>query len=626
MQKGLIEEIIENYDLIDKEMGKVIKPNTSSADMTRGFEVSKLACRQQEDVEMSPIMKNMLERFGDLKHGERLKVNAPITKAEKWLNETCQKLLNKYNGQGKSKKYNFSLPIDSKQFYDVDCWDNLKENMRDIQPGQEKERLAVSRLYSEPTKEFNLRRKLKTDLVLQKAVELVCQTLPSVRATHEFKEINLPFMNKHTNVSYPYWKNDRTQVSKDIRRIFRLEENTTYAQLTLKQAEQLPLDDIYKYNISTAYGRNQRGKGRFLVAISRIPNLILNQLESVEISTYKTKCSLFAGYNDAPYLKKVLTYFVEECNRRGYKCANWDQKRYDQHVNIEWIKLLGAISMLKANGDRSKQLALKRACLMTKTWLVNGMTGKLEEIHGRIFSGFIDTNRGGGIINSIITLYCLMKQDPEYADIAYSSQWFMLVMGDDNLFMYNPDHFDYDKYVKDMSLLGFEVHPDKQQFGAFFLQNRVYKDENNQLVMVYPWTRVLRSALFKETGKGLGPYGWVRAEAQQLYKLIESPIFFKIVLNILCEFDDYKLGYGKSVQYINDQIKKEDALALSENKRAKSTAEMLYDGDPTKENQFTDNGRKQASEYLSQIQHAIDSYYDPNFLTANGIKVPHKRK
>lgn len=622
MQNGLIDEILHNYDLIEKEMKKVAKPNTSSANMTRGFEISNLACKQQEEVAMSPIMKNMLERFGDLKPGQRLSVNAPITKAEKWLYNTCTTLLDKYNHDGKDKKYNFELPIDSKQFYDVDCWDNLKDNMRDIQPGQEKERLSVSKEYGKPTRAINLRRMLKHDIIFQKAVELICSELPFVRATREFKQVNLPFMTKHTNVSYPYWMNDKTQVSNDLRRKFNVQ---TYAQLTLKQAESLPLDDIYKYNISTAYGRNQRGKGRFLVAISRIPNLILNQLESVEINTYKSKCSLFAGYNDAPYLKQVLTYIVEQCKEKGWRCANWDQKKYDLHVNIEWIKLLGAISMLKANGQRSKDIALKRACLMTRTWLVNGMTGKLEEIYGRIFSGFIDTNRGGGIINAIITLYCLMKQNPEYADIAYSSRWFMLVMGDDNLFMYDPDQFDHDRYVKDMSLLGFEVHPDKQQYGAFFLQNRVYKDENGKLIMIYPWTRVLRSALMKETGKGLGPYGWVRAEAQQLYKLIESPLFFKIVLNILAEFDDLKLGYGKSIEYINAQIKKEDAEALATNKRSKSTAETLYDGDPTKENQFV-NGDAFSSEYLGQIQRAIDSNYDPTFLSANGIKVPGKRK
>lgn len=619
MQKGLIQEILNNMDLIDQEMVKVIRPDTSSVNLTRGFEVSKLACRQQEEVAMSPIFKRMLLRFGDLKEGQRLSVNAPLTKAEKWLYQTCITLLEKYNPEGKELRYNFQNPIDSKQFYDVDCWDNLKENIRDIQPGQGKERLEISQKYGVPTKSINLKHMLKHDIILQKAVEIVCSELPCVRASHEFKVVNAPFLTKHTNVSYPYWMNDKTQVAPELKRKFQV---STYGQLTTKIAEHLPLEAIYQYNISTAYGRNQRGKGRFLVAVSRIVNEILNQLESVEIESYKSKSSLFAGYNDAPYLKQVLTYIVETCLQKGWKCANWDQKKYDLHVNIDWIKLLGAISIAKANGDRSKKIALKRACLMTRTWLVNGMTGKLEEIYGRIFSGFIDTNRGGGIINAIITLYCLMKQNPEYSNIAYSSRWFMLVMGDDNLFMYDPEHFDHDRYVKDMAALGFEVHPDKQQYGAFFLQNRVYKDDDGKLIMLYPWTRVVRSMLSKETSKGLGPYGWVRAEQQQLYKLIESPIFFKIALNLVAEFDDYKLGYGKSVEYINAQIRKEDAEALAENKRAVTTAESLYDADPTKANQFNSDGTQLSSAYLSQIQAAVDKYYDPNFLKANGIKIP----
>lgn len=617
MRTHIINAILENIELINKEMKKCTKPNTSSANMARGFEISELACKQQEDVAMTPFMKNALLRFGDLKEGERLKVNSPLTKAEKWFYESCQKLLEKYNPQGKDLKYDFSLPVDSSQFYDVDCWDNLKENMRDIQPGQFNERRKVSIEYGTPTKNFDIVKMLKTDIVLQKAVEIIVNELPYVKASKEFKQVNLPFLTKHTNVSFPYWMNDKAKLPKELRK----EGLDTYAQLTLQIAEQTPLEDIYKYNISTAYGRNQRGKGRFLVAISRIPNLMLNRLESVEIETYKSKCSLFAGYNDAPYLKQVLTYFVDTCKKQGWRCANWDQRRYDLHVNIEWIKLLGAISMLKANGKDSKDIALKRAVLMTKTWLVNGMTGKLEEIYGRIFSGFIDTNRGGGIINAIITLYNLMKQDPKYANVAYSNRWFMLVMGDDILFMYDPSHFDHDRYVKDMSLIGFEVHPDKQQYGAFFLQNRVF-DQGNKLVMAYPWTRVLRSMLFKEQSKGLGPYGWVRAAEQQLYKLLETPIFFKIVLNLIAEFDNTHLGYGKDVQYINEQIKKEDAEALAVNKRSISTAESLYDGDPTKSSQYDQSQNSFSSEFLKAIRQAINENYDPTFLKANGIKVP----
>lgn len=147
--------------------------------------------------------------------------------------------------------------------------------------------------------------------------------------------------------------------------------------------------------------------------------------------------------------------------------------------------LLGAISIYLANGQRSKEIALVRACLAMKTWLVNGLSGKFEEVYGRIFSGFIDTNRGGGIINAIITLYCCMQQDPDYSSLWYRLQYYMLVMGDDNLFIYS--ELDEEKYVQAMKNLGFEVNPDKQQYGLFFLQNRLFKPkDSSDLVMAYP--------------------------------------------------------------------------------------------------------------------------------------------
>jgi hypothetical protein len=612
-----INEIIKNIYLIRDEERKVNKPNTHAADMRKGFQNSHTACQQQQEVAMSPLMKNALHAFHDLKDDERLKTGSPQTKAEKWFHDSCETLLNKFNPSKTGKIYDTKTPIGSDLLYNTDCWDNLKDDMRDIQPGQAEERLKMTQTYGKPTKEVDIVRLLKHDTAFQKAVDVVCELLPSVKASEEFHEVNLPFMNKHTSVSYPWFQQDRNQVTPEIKAKYHVD---TYAQLAMKVAKDTPLNDIYKWNVATAYGRNQRGKGRLIIAASRIPNLICNCLESVEIDAYKTKCSLFAGYNDAAYLKNVLTKMTEFCLKNNYVLANWDQHRYDVHVSKSWLELLGAVSMLKANGSRSKEIALKRAVLMTKTWLVNGMTGNLEEIYGRIFSGIIDTNRGGGIINAIITTYCLMKQDPQYTDIIYRAPWYMLVMGDDNLFIYNPAKFDKDRYVKDMSLLGFEVNPEKQQYGTFFLQNRVWRS-GNEWIMAYPWTRVLRSMLFKETSKGLGPYGWVLAEAQQLYKLVEAPIFLKCVVNLLAPFDELRLGIGLPVEYILDQVKKEDAKAMAENKRKVSTAESLYDGDPTKASQFNEDGSFNAS-YLQQVFKVINDAYDPDFLKANGVQVP----
>lgn len=587
------------------------EPNITSQVLKNGFQVSKMACSQPDEVAMSPLMKNMLERAGDLKHGERLRYDSPETKAEKWLHKVEEAALLRYNADGKNG-YNMSLPLDSKQFYDVDCYDNLKDNQRMIVPGLEEQRKENAIKFSEIPEEIGVRSLLLNDVVFRKAVEIVMDLLPKVAASKEFREVNLPFMTKHSNVGYPYFRNDRRIVPKT---------NETYAELTMKQSMQTPLSKLHDYNVAALYGRNQ-GKGRLIIGTSRIINLSLNRLESREIEAYKRKCSLFAGYNDDVYLKRVLTQILEDCKAKGLKCANWDQKGYDLHVAPDLIQLLGAISVLKCNGKLGRDIALERAILMQKTYAVNGMTNQLDEIYGRIFSGFIDTNRGGGIINAIVTLYNVMKQDPSYSEVAYDLAWFMLVMGDDNLFVYSI--LNHDQYVADMAKLKFEVHPDKQQYGVFFLQYRLFTDpETNQLIMSYPWTRVLRSMVFKETSKGLGPYGWTAAFLQQLSKLAENPTAFKIVLNILMPYDDFKFGYNMSVDQLVAGIAKEDKLAKEKDPSATSTAEKLYDGDPSKARQFRRSPTGEIEldgNFYAEVLAKVKMYYDPRFLFDLGYK------
>jgi len=598
--KTIIKDVIEAYELIEKNLSKVRKPKMVEDNLDRGFQVSKAACKQQELVAMSPIMKNMLVRFDGYANEKKLMVNDPPTKAEKWVNTQAKARLQDVNGEP-IHEYDRTLPLRSKRHYDCDCYQNLKENMRDIQPGQEDERKKNLSIFARPTKSvFNVKAALQKDVVFQKTIELVMDVLPSVRASDEFHEINLPFMSKHTNVSYPYWYNDRTKVGKT---------DETYAALTMREAKALPLPRVLDYNISTSYGRNQRGKGRLLIAISRIVNLILNQLEGEEIKAYKQKSPLFAGYNDDTYLKNVLVTMLRDCEKYDLKAANWDQRLYDLHVSLDWIILLGAISIVKTNGSRGKQIALYRALLATRTWIVDGMSGKIIEIYGRIFSGFIDTNRGGGIINAIITLYCCMKQDKNYSKWVYVLLWFMLVMGDDNLFVYKV--LDEEQFVRDMKGLGFEVHPDKKEFGIFFLQNRIFEDPaSNELVMTYPWTRVLRSILFKEVSKGLGPYGWVLAIWQQLYKLIEYEPALDAVVSIIYPFDEKHLGLDITLRQLKAAVKEEDEKAIADNPNNETTATKLFDGDPTKAKQFLvgDNGTVEFSgEYLRKVRRAIVS-------------------
>lgn len=97
-----------------------------------------------------------------------------------------------------------------------------------------------------------------------------------------------------------------------------------YSQITLNDAKRIGdnLDKLDQYNVTTIYGRNQRGKGRHIMAVSRIVNLVLNRLESQEIEAYKNKSVLFTGYSRPEVLKVKLIEQQKYAESHGLAMAN----------------------------------------------------------------------------------------------------------------------------------------------------------------------------------------------------------------------------------------------------------------------------------------------------------------
>lgn len=594
-------------------------------EIKRGLEVSKLATAHPTEVPMTPIMKNMLQAFGDISEGERLKTGSDVTKAEKWLDETVKSLLLQQSMK-KTDTYDESLPICDIRHYWTQCWINWDLNkFRDIGEGQVEEINETIAIYAKPTEAIDIRSKLSKDLVFAKAVEVVADSIPTVSATRNIVEIDLPFQTKHTNVGfvpgYEGFGNDRSTVKGT---------DLTYAQLTMKIAETIKdhPELLNKYNVTTEFSRYQRQKGRLINATARIVNLVLNQLEAIEIEAYKTKSPLFAGYNDAAKLKSILEEIADFCEHTGYVPRNLDYHRFDWHITKQLIELVGAVSMLKCADKRSRDLAMYRAILMTKTWLVAGTLNKVIEEFGRIFSGFIDTNRGGGLVNAFSMTYLLMKQDDHYVrDIVSKILHWLLVMGDDVLAIMKKST-NLKRLQDDAKELGHEIDdPTKIAFGPMFLQYRLF-DYNGKRIMIYAWPRVLRSMLMKERSSGLGPCGWTLAWYQQLAKLIdfdhpEVTEFVAPVLNIIAYFDEKHLMLDVSLKDIFDGVRAEDDEALAKSKRAVTTAEVLYDGDPSKAAQFDKGGKVTLSEnYFDKVRQVLVRAYDPNYLRNHSISVP----
>lgn len=599
---NIIKEIIDAMSLIEKREREYKIPNTiTKAESDEGLRVSKQGSDVPREVPMTPLMKELLLRTKEKVDDDwRLLTTDKLTKAEEYVNQLERSYLITLTGK-EMKEYDEQLPLLSEQHYWVQCWLNVKENKRDVGPDQYKQRLEGVSTFLEPTKHLGIKDLLAKDVAFQKAVEVVMDNIPKVKCNDKYELVDQPFMNKDSNVGYPFFRNDRAIDPKT---------GKTYGLLAVELARATKLEDLWKYNYTTLFGRNQKLKGRWIFATSRVVNVVLNRLEAEEINMYKERSPLFKGYRDDKELKSALQQMVKYCETHGLKCRNMDQSKFDQHVNSEFIKLIGAMSMVKAIGNESKLIALHRTLIALKTVLVNGPQNCLSTIYGRIFSGYIDTNRGGGLVNAVAVLYALMKQDLKYSTYTYNNQDFMYVMGDDNLYIYKT--LDYDKLKKDLFSVGFEVNKEKDEFGPFFLQYRLF-EYGGQQVMAYAWTRILRGMLFKERPAGLGPYGWIMSWWSQIAKAREYKPGFAFLVNFAAEYDQFKIGLTQSVSYVLQQIQKEDEEARSKLKttnqrnRFVGTFDKLHKGDPQEVN-MSEGG------YLEELFKEMKEVYDPNFF------------
>lgn len=208
-------------------------------------------------------------------------------------------------------------------------------------------------------------------------------------------------MKKHTNVGYPYFKNDKSVVKPGL----------TYGQLVDKEARNLSPEQVVSYPF-IAFGRNQRQKARPILGGSRLQALVYNQLEAEEIRAYKHNSPMFVGYNDRTVLRQMLAKMAAFLEKRpDLTAVNRDYSQYDTTVSPALKILNGALTSLKTLDSKGKQIAFFRTISTLDNYLINGLSMKLDRIYGRIFSGEIDTNAGGGKINALVTMSALFNCD-----------------------------------------------------------------------------------------------------------------------------------------------------------------------------------------------------------------------
>lgn len=611
LSKAITQELIANMREIESFSRTLPKASLNGQQVARGLEVSARACAQPGEVAMSPYCKDLLTRFGDIKDDERLLVGAKATKAEEWLTRAVTQYLLTKTGH-KLDKYDTSKSLVDVEHYWRDCWDNVKQgtDWRQIQPGMEKQRQEMLLRFTRPTRSTQLVRNLY-DPEFSTAVELVLNELPNVVATNDWVEPSMPFQRKLTNVGAP-WFNRAPNIDRMT--------GKSYGQLAMELSKKIGNNwgTLAKYYMICAFGRNVRGKGRLIQGVPRVVNISFNRLEMNEIEAYKYKSPLFAGYSSRSDLKDILIKMFEDADKVPLAMANYDFSWYDETVSRDDLLLLGAMSMHKAKNSLGKEIAKVRAAFMLQSQILDGMSQQIRPVFGRIFSGELDTNRGGGIINAYNNTASCIHQDRNYVAHVSRLRYRMLVMGDDNL-MVIPRDWDEQAHVKFMASRGYEVNPDKKAWGVFFLQNRLFKIDQTYH-MAYPFPRVVRQTLFREDSAGLGPYGWLITAYQQLEPLVDYADALRFPANLLWQLDRQHLALDQSVSQIVEGIKSEDQKAYSElrteaqRRQFRSTFTKKDDGDPQKSEFMADLESGGSKGYIANIQSKLRQVIDPNFF------------
>lgn len=648
-----IEEMIKTMKKLQDVAKRQKLPKLKPKAQADGLRVSSNTCRQQEYVFPTPLAKNILVAFGDLTQSqdadgkwvtEKLKCGTE-TKAVQWLNEVVKKCLSTYNGE-ESHDYPSELPIDNRRYYDIDCWNGWKEKVWDIQPGQAEERKKRFREYTNPHTNISVDgvvKLLQKDPVLRKAVLVEFEMWPRTTADRDIKNISDPFMSKGTGVSYPFYRNDRTVVDPADAKEYGIpwSKDLTYGKLCIeiltRVYKQGGLDALLRFAVMflvcTGYPRNQRGKGRALIAMARLVNLVVNMVNSPEMEQWKNDKFNGVAFQDEDTIREILGELLQWAIDNGVEAYNIDYSSWDYNLGEGWLCLQDAMRYMKASDQFTRQLIEFRYVCNRSAWFVDGPNKSVRPIFGRMMSGYDDTTLGNTCAQRVISRYCaMMAQKDRYDSITKPRKGKDLIaVGDDLCLLI--DSRCIPEFVRTSNkVCKTVVHEDeKHAKGVMFIQWRCFKLDG-KVVIAYNWPRVLRSMMSKEDAKHLGRGGWTISFYQQLGKLLQVPDFgLNIVVNIAAACDQYHLSLDTPVSEILRWVEEEDKLRVAEGsanrqakmKRKNTTAERLYNGNPNLPGVVERDGRVVLDHnYFEDVQKQLKAVYDPQFLRKLGLQEP----
>lgn len=579
----------------------------------KGKQLSRLVLTAPDTLYPTPWFKRMMD---EIDGKSKTSPEDDTTKAELYVDKLVERIMISVLGATQAQinereiTYDYSLRVDDYSHYIIDCLRNWKkgDQSRHLYKGINDHKIGK---VFDPFQQFPSSLNLEEISYLPEAVEIVSQSLPHTKISNEIKTVSAPFSNKDANVGYPYFVNDR-----------RIEPKTglTYGQYILNKAikgDYNPLDASYYPYV--AFARYMRGKIRPIIGSSRIFNILSNRVTAPMIEAYKNT-SFFTGYNPPDMLKAKMIQLkdiVDKLNERDIKLnrtwfvENRDYSNYDTTISRDLRLLALAMNeyLLDYDDNALAQLKLTTFSALHAKLII---TDKVKDIYGRILSGELLTNLDGSKINAIITISVLLNLNPELKIeipnilAKYNNGWYF--MGDDNLtldYVQGNDTIpERNKRFSEVAsrLFKVKVHPDKGEFGLFFLQRRLI-NKRGKLVLIAPFTRIIRSLMWREKAVGLGPAGWILMAWSLLYQLIEWPDLMLEVARIFIGYDKYRLGADLSLSQLFAMLKEEDSKATA--RGAQTSKHKLNDGDPLKAQFMDEVDREDKDGYLSKIHRLI---------------------
>lgn len=589
-------------------------------------------------VSLTPLGKNLME----LNHSSKeIPISSGITMPESKILAELIEFGTKYYGEPVFDYFS----VDSNRYEDVDFWRNLIKVGRESGPESASKRIeALESLVSEPVGgKIN-----PNDVHLQWSKDLFASLYLADISSRDKKTYNLVYSSEKstTNSGEPwYTRKNRVVQGVPVRELIAAESNS----LDLDELAQLPAflgaraqrgkwsvksdehydnpEDIVKYLASSSMTIDEKAnylykhigfenyKARIISAAPTIDAYQKSSLMVQLIEAEKSKRSTNSVHLLGPdavkgWMMKAKRFAKDYENKHGLKLTfyNADATTYDRTLRKEHAQwLYEAIERKIPKYSDKKMCAYMFTSNLTREILyvsepvtVTDIRNKLKSIRIKetLRSGEVDTNFFGSSVIYLCINAARREVNPEWSKLVdeASKQDLSLSLtdGDDNIAAYigsdldtiKADLTNTVKVLEERYGLILQDPTNKGELGYFYTQYRLTDDDR----FITPLSRM--RLYWKETSKtALPAYTYVVTLFQNLEYRKECKGAKEYVEKFILPYDDTKLGMvdilsGNKIDFTIFRSRlKEEAKKFN-----RSTAEMIYDGNPYSERLLNSDG------------------------------------